>query len=183
MAAQLTYKKVSVIGGGAAGLVAARELRREGHNVVVFERGSQLGGLWVYSSEVESDPLGLEPTRNLVHSSLYNSVRVNLPREAMGFHDFPFIATGKANRDSRRFPCHEEVLRYLEDFAREFKIIESIRFQTEVTHVALESDEKWKVKYKKTSGDEGSETEDIYDAVVVCNGHFSQPKIADNVPG
>ncbi|KAL9310406.1 putative FAD/NAD(P)-binding domain superfamily [Arabidopsis thaliana] len=29
---------VAVIGAGAAGLVAARELRREGHSVVVFER-------------------------------------------------------------------------------------------------------------------------------------------------
>ncbi|KAL2940412.1 Flavin-containing monooxygenase FMO GS-OX-like 5 [Bienertia sinuspersici] len=156
MAGHLIYKKVSVIGGGAAGLVAARELRREGHEVVVFERGSHLGGLWVYSSEVESDPLGLDPSRKLIHSSLYNSVRVNVAREAMGFRDFPFVATGKANRDSQRFPCHDEVLRYLEDFAHEFGIIELIRYQTEVMHVALVSNDKWKVKYKKAGEDEGS---------------------------
>ena len=91
MAFQLISKKVAVIGGGAAGLVAARELKKEGHDVVVFERQAQLGGTWVYSPEVESDPLGLDPTRKIVHSSLYTSLRANLPREAMGFRDFPFV--------------------------------------------------------------------------------------------
>jgi cation diffusion facilitator CzcD-associated flavoprotein CzcO len=55
----LTPRHVAVIGAGAGGLVAARELRREGHQVVIFERGDQLGGSWVYTPEVESDPLGL----------------------------------------------------------------------------------------------------------------------------
>ena len=36
--------KVGVIGGGAAGLAAAFELLRQGHEVEVFERASYLGG-------------------------------------------------------------------------------------------------------------------------------------------
>lgn len=44
----------AVIGAGAAGLVAARELRRkEGHEVVVFEQQDQLGGTWLYTDEVQ----------------------------------------------------------------------------------------------------------------------------------
>jgi formate dehydrogenase major subunit len=37
-------KKVAVIGGGPAGLAAARELKRCGHDVTIFERESYLGG-------------------------------------------------------------------------------------------------------------------------------------------
>jgi len=40
-----TSKKVAVIGGGPAGLTAARELRRYGHNVTIFERDKVLGGM------------------------------------------------------------------------------------------------------------------------------------------
>ncbi len=39
-----TGKHVAVIGGGPAGLAAARELKRYGHDVTLFERASQLGG-------------------------------------------------------------------------------------------------------------------------------------------
>ena len=42
-----------VIGAGAAGLVAARELAREGHQPTVFEQGSRSGGVWVYTDAVE----------------------------------------------------------------------------------------------------------------------------------
>ncbi|KAL2921029.1 Flavin-containing monooxygenase FMO GS-OX-like 5 [Bienertia sinuspersici] len=180
----ITSKKVCVIGGGASGLVAARELRKEGHEVVVYERGSHLGGVWVYSSDYESDSLGVDPTRQIVHSSLYASLRTNVAREAMGFTDFPFVPTGKPGRDSRRFPAHQEVLRYLEDFANKFELNELIRYQTEVTHVSLEENRKWLVKHTRIGGgDKGSKVDETFDAVVVCNGHFTEPRIADKIPG
>jgi cation diffusion facilitator CzcD-associated flavoprotein CzcO len=80
----------AVVGGGAAGLVAARELIREGHRVIVFEQASQIGGVWVLDESVEDDPLGQNENRKLVHSSMYDALRVNLPRELMGYSDFPF---------------------------------------------------------------------------------------------
>jgi len=81
----------AVIGAGAAGMTAVRELRREGHQVDVFEQQANVGGVWVLDENVESDPLGKDPNREVVHSSMYDSLRVNLPRELMGFSDFPFI--------------------------------------------------------------------------------------------
>jgi cation diffusion facilitator CzcD-associated flavoprotein CzcO len=51
----------AVVGGGAAGLAAARELLLEGHRVRVYEKGSHIGGVWVYTAEVEDDPLGVAP--------------------------------------------------------------------------------------------------------------------------
>lgn len=81
----------AVIGAGAAGMTAVRELRREGHRVEVFEQAPHIGGVWVLDEQVESDPLGKDPSRDTVHSSMYDSLRVNLPRELMGFADFPFL--------------------------------------------------------------------------------------------
>ncbi|RZC78095.1 hypothetical protein C5167_002264 [Papaver somniferum] len=103
----LTSKNVAVIGAGAAGLVAAGELHREGHTTVVFERKN----LWV--SEI----------------------------------------------------THKEVLHYLEDFANDSKLIELIRFETEVFHVGLLEDddkdgEKWVVRSAEKMRGGGGEAVD-----------------------
>ncbi|CAN6460764.1 unnamed protein product [Victoria cruziana] len=177
----LEAKDVAVIGAGAAGLVAARELKREGHRVVVFERGDGIGGTWVYTSEVDSgDLLGRDPSRTVVHCSLYKSLRTNLPRESMGFLDYPF--TSGTSRDGRRFPSHEEVLAYLSDFARDFDLVKLIRFRTDVCHVSRAADGRWLIRSRKVNGEEAVEVSEVFDAVVVCSGHNTEPRIAE-IPG
>ena len=47
-AAAKTGKKVAVVGSGPAGLAAAQQLARAGHDVTVFEKNSRLGGLLRY---------------------------------------------------------------------------------------------------------------------------------------
>ncbi|KAF6261626.1 putative dimethylaniline monooxygenase [Scenedesmus sp. NREL 46B-D3] len=132
--------RVAVIGAGASGLVAARELRREGHDVLVLEQQRQLGGTWVYTDEVDSDPLGQDSRRTRVHSSMYQGLTTNLPREIMGFSDFPFSTAAMAGRsiDARRYPCSDEVC--------------------------------------------SSMHEQQFDAVLLCNGHYSEPQLPQ-LPG
>ncbi len=43
-----TGKQIAVVGSGPAGLAAAQQLNRAGHNVVVYERDDELGGLLTY---------------------------------------------------------------------------------------------------------------------------------------
>ena len=47
-AAVKTGKKVAIVGSGPAGLAAAQQLARAGHDVTVFEKSSRIGGLLRY---------------------------------------------------------------------------------------------------------------------------------------
>ncbi|KAH7862377.1 hypothetical protein Vadar_004045 [Vaccinium darrowii] len=170
--------KVAVVGAGVAGLVTARELLREGHRVVVYEKSNQLGGIWVYDPRVEPDPLGVDPNREIVHNTLYYSLRTNLPRDLMGFSDYPF--TDRVYCDARNFPGHAEVLKFINDFAKEFGLIELVRFETEVVRVerVKSEEDEWVVESRMTEGS----GEEEFQAVVICTGHYSEPVVA-NIPG
>ena len=176
--------RVAVIGAGAAGLVAARELRREGHAVVVYEAADEVGGTWRYSERAGPD----------THSSLYRSLRTNLPRDLMAFADFPF--THPFAGDARRFCGHAEVQAYLLSFAREFHLRPLIRFSTAVVHAApvlgssgdgdrdgggrgTDGDappHRWRVTSVAAAGGEAT-AEELYDALVVANGHYAVPRM------
>ncbi|XP_010443947.1 PREDICTED: flavin-containing monooxygenase FMO GS-OX-like 8 [Camelina sativa] len=172
-------KRVCVIGAGPSGLVSARELKEEGHEVVVMEQNDDVGGQWLYQPNVEEEE-ALGKTKALkVHSSVYSSLRLASPREVMGFSDFPFNA--KEGRDARRFPGHEELL-YLKDFCQVFGLKEMIRFNVRVDFVGMVNDDtdddrmkRWMVKsVEKKSGEV---MEEVFDAVVVASGHYSYPRL------
>lgn len=174
-------KNVCVIGAGPSGLVAARELRKEGHVVVVLEQNHDVGGQWLYEPNVEGeDPLGRN-TFLKVHSSIYGSLRLVSPREIMGFTDFPFLV--KKGRDMRRFPGHGELFLYLKDFCDWFGLRDMIRFNTRVEYVGMldysgviGKDLKWVVKSKEIKKTE-KVVEEVFDAVVVATGHYSKPRL------
>ncbi len=57
-----TGRKVAVVGSGPAGLAAAQQLTRVGHDVVVYERDDRLGGLLRYGiPEFKMEKRRLEP--------------------------------------------------------------------------------------------------------------------------
>lgn len=187
--------RVAVVGGGAAGLAAARELRAEGHTPVVFERGNNAGGVWVYDPRVEVDDVtGTDPNRARVHGSMYASLRTNLPRECMGYESFPFTRTFAG--DDRRFCGHGEVRAYLAAYADHHDIAKDVRLRREVLSAEPIVDDwcaedsgdetwgpRWRVTTRSTGEDDDTDANananvsvETFDAVVVCNGHYSEPR-------
>ena len=159
--------RVAVIGAGAAGLVTAHELGVEGHRVTVFEQSRLLGGLWNYTDAVEDDPLGQRPSRR-VHGSLYASMRVNLPRDLMAFDGYTFDDAGGGRDDWPRYPHHARVLEYLNRFAADTGVGDLVRLGHPVRKVVR--GDGWLVDGER------------FDAVAVCNGHFSEPRVPE-LPG
>eukprot|EP00198_Chlamydomonas_reinhardtii_P014012 XP_001703349.1 flavin-containing monooxygenase [Chlamydomonas reinhardtii] len=191
-----TCKRVAVIGAGAAGLVAARELRREGHVVTVLEQSGGVGGVWRFDARTEADALGLDeqrPPESRVHSSMYKQLRTNLPREIMSYSDFPFDAAvlgPRYSNDSRRFCGHQEVLGYLEAFADYYQLKPLVRHHTRVVAVEPTAPGAGAEGAAATGaggmgGDAGAVekevlwSHEVYDAVVVCNGHYAEPRLPD----
>jgi len=181
----VSSKKVCVIGAGVSGLASARELLREGHDVTVMEQSSSVGGQWLYDPSTDGgDPLDAAGA----HSSMYASVRLISPRELTCFSDFPFFPSNDGTGDARRYPGHAEFLRYIRDFCDAFGLMDVVRLNTKVLHVGLAAPraaddggvKRWTVRWSSRHGDREGEvdtTEDVFDAVVVAVGQYTQPRL------
>lgn len=144
--------RVAVIGAGAAGLAAARHLLAKGVEVVVYEAGSRIGGLWVYGNDNGA-------------SLAYRSLHLNSEAAVTAYADFPFPP------GSPLYPDHEQMCRYLEAYADRFQLHAHIRLSTRVASVERDgagTGPRWRVA--SASGHSG-----IFDAVVVASGHQSIP--------
>lgn len=174
--------RVAVIGAGAAGLCTIRHLasRRSFFSVTAFEQGERVGGTWVYTERTRMDLHGLP-----IHSSMYRNLKTNLPKEVMAFPDFPF------DKNLPSFVTHSDVLDYLERYASHFSLLQHIKFQTQVVKVEPISceerglktglGERWEVTTAPVTDKDSCVTEQ-FDAVIVCNGHYSVPLIP-KLPG
>lgn len=153
--------KLCVIGAGGAGLCAARYGSEFGCTVTVFEKTAEVGGTWVYTDDVGVDKNGLE-----VHSSRYQGLYTNLPKEIMGFPDFQFC------EQSRSYIPAEDVLQFYQAYADKFHLLELIRFETQVVRVRPLND-KWEVLVQDMKLNKFETS--TFDAVLVCNGHYTTP--------
>jgi len=179
-------KKVAIVGAGASGMICARECLKEGHRVKVFEKSEVTGGTWV----VDAVPPEIQKLNVLredyheksitVHSSMYDNLRTNLPREIMGFSEFPFDESFPGSEDPRRFCTHHEVRRYLDAYKRMFGLDQLI--QIDSTVIRVEHFDRPKLKWDVEIEHGGKRYVDQFDAVVVSNGHYSVPHVPE-IPG
>ncbi|CAN5736854.1 NAD(P)-binding domain-containing protein [soil metagenome] len=141
-------RRVAVIGAGAAGLCAAKNLLARGVETVVYELGSCIGGLWVYNNDN-----GIGPA--------YKSLHLNSEAAVTAYKDFPFPADGPL------YPDHSQVRAYLEAYAQRLDIVRHIRFNSKVADIAP-NDGGWTVTL-------ADGTQSQFDAVVVGSGHQGLP--------
>jgi hypothetical protein len=73
------------------------------------------------------------------------------------------------------YPSHEQVLAYFQAYAKKFAVEQHIRFNTSVASIEPTGDERWAITTEQ--GDR-----EIYDFVLVANGHHSVPNHPD-LPG
>ncbi|CAH1101681.1 unnamed protein product [Psylliodes chrysocephalus] len=158
--------RVAIVGVGAAGLASARHAFQNGFKCDVFEMSNEIGGTWVYSDDVGQDKYGYP-----IHSAMYQDLRTNIAKEAMGFPDFPVPSQEKS------YLTHEEVLSFLNQYADYFKLRQHIKFNCMVTDIRPTEGNKWQLTYVFKPNKKS--TTNIYDAVMICNGHYSDPVIPE----
>lgn len=138
-----------MIGAGLSGLVAAKTFLSKGHDVVVYERGKDLGGVWELSRS-------------------YPGIQTQTPRDLYSYTDFPMP------KNLPEWPKGEQVYQYLNDYVDHFKVRPHIQFNTMVCAVTEREDGQpgWDVAVETI---DGHATTTAFDFVVVCNGTFSDP--------
>ncbi|BBK37239.1 monooxygenase [Allostella sp. ATCC 35155] len=143
---------IAIIGAGSSGVAVAKALKERGQDFVVFEAGSDIGGMWRYENDN-----GM--------SSAYRSLHIDTSRRNLGYPDFPIPD------DQPDFLSHAQVLTWLEAYVERFQVRPHIRFRTKVEAVEP-ADGRWRV----TTSDGAAAT---FAAVVVANGHLWDPRWPD----
>ncbi|OAA66506.1 Flavin monooxygenase-like protein [Niveomyces insectorum RCEF 264] len=147
---------IAVIGAGALGLVAIKNLLEEGFNVTGFERKSYVGGLWKYTPDGTT--------------SVLKTTFTNISKERSCFTDFPFPD------DTPSLCSWTNVYAYLESYADHFGLRPHIRLNTAVKRVTRnDKNDKWTVEYASTE-DAVSQTQD-FDKLVMATGINQSPHI------
>jgi cation diffusion facilitator CzcD-associated flavoprotein CzcO len=141
--------KIAVVGAGFAGLASAKVLREFDHDVTVFEKAPDVGGVW-------------SATRR------YSGLRTQNNKASYAFSDLPMP------RGYPEWPTGEQVQAYLESYVEEFGLGPSLRLSTEVVRAEpAETGDGWMVT-ARTAGSAMSAPE-RFDHLVVANGIFSDP--------
>ncbi|WP_116133236.1 NAD(P)/FAD-dependent oxidoreductase [Tropicimonas sp. IMCC34043] len=149
-------RRVAVIGAGPGGLVAARWLKQAGFIPVIFEAAPALGGQW------NPDAAG---------SGTWAGMRTNTSRVLTAFSDLdhaPEVAT---------YPRQDQVLGYLEDYARQFGLHAHLRLNCPVRRLARRAAGGWTLQV-----DAPQPQEHVFANVVVATGRHRSPVMPD-VPG
>jgi dimethylaniline monooxygenase (N-oxide forming) len=118
-------KGVGIIGAGVAGLSTAKMLLAEGLTCTVFERGSDLGGVWAAG---------------------YSNFSVQVQRELYEFPDWPLPGSGP------EFTPGEMMRDYLEGYAKHFGVWPHIRFRATVEELRERSGGRpgWAIAYHQS---------------------------------
>ncbi|XP_037362398.1 flavin-containing monooxygenase 1 [Talpa occidentalis] len=160
-------KRVAIVGAGVSGLASIKCCLEEGLEPTCFERSDDLGGLWRFTEYVEEG-----------RASLYKSVVSNSCKEMSCYSDFPFP------EDFPNYVPNSYFLEYLKMYANQFNLLKCIQFKTKVCSVNKCPDFAVTGQWEVVTLREGKQESAIFDAVMVCTGFLTDPKLPlDCFPG
>jgi cation diffusion facilitator CzcD-associated flavoprotein CzcO len=144
--------RVAIIGAGVAGLATAKVLTQAGHEVVVFDKTPDVGGVW-------------SRTRR------YPGLTTQSPKAQYSLSDYPMP------KSYPEWPTGEQVQAYLAGYAAHFGLDGKLRLNTEVA-AARPAGDGWVLDTRDVGGAAGGATgTDVFDRLVVANGVFCDPAI------
>ncbi|MDH6215505.1 flavin-containing monooxygenase [Streptomyces pseudovenezuelae] len=141
--------RVAIVGAGFAGLATAKVLTQAGHEVRVFDRSPDVGGVWSRSRR-------------------YPGVTTQSPKAQYSLSDFPMP------KSYPEWPSGAQVQAYLAAYADEFGLESVLRLSTEVTAARPVGDGRWTLETRDAVGAESVEE---FDRLVVANGVFCEPLV------
>ncbi|NXN19893.1 FMO4 monooxygenase, partial [Indicator maculatus] len=151
-------RRVAVIGAGVGGLASIKCCLDEGLEPTCFERSEDIGGVWHYMDTTDSRGV-----------SVYRSVITNTSKEMSCFSDFPFP------EDFPNYLHHSLVLEYFGMYAQHFDLLRHIRFKTTALSVRKSPDFTASGQWEVVTETDGIQELHIFDAVMVCTGHYQEP--------
>lgn len=163
-------KNIAVIGGGAAGLMAAGVAHENGASVTVFEKNSKLGRKIAITGKgrcnVTNNCSENEFLANVVTNPrfLYSAISAFSPYDTMSFFEARKVAL-KTERGNRVFPVSDkayDIVDALGSYASKCKIIHDT-----VTDISIENG--------AVNGVFVKEKFYPFDAVIICTGGASYP--------
>ncbi len=143
---------ICIIGAGSTGVTVAKALKDAGLSFDIFEKGSDIGGMWRYENDNGQ-------------SSCYASLHIDTSRPNLGYSDFPL------DPSLPDFPGHAAFLGHLERYADHFGIREMVTFKTAVETVYPDGDG---FLVTLAGGEERR-----YAHVIVANGHLADARLPD----
>jgi Flavin-binding monooxygenase-like len=144
--------RVAIIGAGVAGLATAKVLTQGGHEVVVFDKTQDVGGVW-------------SRTRR------YPGLTTQSPKAQYSLSDFPMP------KSYPEWPSGEQIQAYLAAYVAHFGLDGALRLNTEVV-AARPSGDGWILDTREAGAVAGGATTTAgFDRLVVANGVFCDPAI------
>ncbi|NWS75719.1 FMO4 monooxygenase, partial [Crotophaga sulcirostris] len=151
-------QRVAIIGAGVGGLASIKCCLEEGLEPTCFERSEDIGGLWRYTDSTDGGRV-----------SVYRSVITNTSKEMSCFSDFP------CPEDFPNYLSHSLLLEYFRMYAQHFNLLQHIRFKTTAISVRKRPDFTTSGQWEVITETDGIQELHIFDAVMVCTGHYQEP--------
>ncbi len=156
----ITRKNVCVIGAGASGLVAIKELVEMGHSVVCYEKTDKLGGIFVERFTED------RKWKDLQHgNSVYPDLHLTVSLHRMAFSDFP------PGSVQRVHPTSADYCQYLRDYCQHFSLLPFIKYNHKIINVSRFYDSgevRWRILIDSENSPQPVER--IFDCVAICTG-------------